>query len=904
MIPIPDLSPVSQSFTADVEAYLTQMDRLIAKNRDVIASIGEVQAAINDLEGKTVDIDLNVAGVTAQVDEIKELINGIDGKEVTVLVKYVSEGQPDAIQGALGGGDNAQGVMSDYLQALRDEAVAMNAERNAAAAMDAELNKLGEDGRNALDSLAEAYNLAWAESAKMTEEQANIAEGMLQDMHMFQDTSEAAGSLASRLGIVRTEQEAWNRAMADLEEETAKMISDTDHLSDSIGDGFAPAILRAMTASEQLENGLKKIEAPAQDASNAVKDLGTAAVDSIPSWFSWTRQLQTFGGALEMVLGKQVPLVTSIAAWHLVLDSVLEGTIALAGALIALGAAAAGMAPSMLDIYNHLVATRDVIEAFGVEVKPFNQWFLNLQHAMQTDSIELYGEALLDLGKANGTLATSIENVGQAIDRIGAKISASSSGATPTSRTRSPRARATPSNSGMRSGNLIVTINHLLLANTEIVHYVLDFVDAFTGALAAVTGFSARLNSFSWSLTGSCCGAACCPSFVINLGLVFLRPLAQIAAFVTGTKAANTALGELAATAEETGVAATPFQNPGAVLQDLLVAFVNVGLFFKTWAGGIATAMTEADGAVATGAAGMKAALSRWEMLSRDYCRHLQPSSPQLPPWGIWLTRECRQPVSAKSLGAALQAQVSGDNASQAILDTTAAIGKLNQQISTTTPAAMGQAATSAESFGVHFQAAGEEIEGTGAMFGKAIASVPEALSSWPALGHTITSSGDTFKSIVTGSGAATQAASQNINYYKGLIPQFTGAQPTLFKVAGATMQQNSVGCVQALGLMDAAGVTSGETFQEDMTQVEGLIQGYENNGELGDPIGNSINTITLQTEQQETEISQITGAWTNFINLVTGGKFTFVTVAQQVQGTMAAAGGAARRVSRSATER
>jgi flagellar hook-basal body complex protein FliE len=179
-------------------------------------------------------------------------------------------------------------------------------------------------------------------------------------------------------------------------------------------------------------------------------------------------------------------------------------------------------------------------------------------------------------------------------------------------------------------------------------------------------------------------------------------------------------------------------------------------------------------------------------------------------------------------------------------------------------------------------------------MFGKAIASVPEALSSWPALGHTITSFGDAFKSIVTGSGAATQAASQNINYYKGLISQFTGAQQTLFKVAGATMQQNSVGYVQALGLMDAAGVKSGETFQEDMTQVEGLIQGYKNLGVQGGALGNSINAITLQTEQQETEISKITGAWTNFITLVTGGESSFVTVAQQVQGTMAAAGGAA----------
>src|SRR5580698_8993147 len=120
------------------------MDRLIAKNAEAVASIKAIQDAINALDGKT----------------------------VIVTVKYVTEGQPDDLQAATqfvkqvtvpGGGDNALGVMSDYMQDLVDEAGKANA---AFDQLNQTTERLGEDGTEALSDLREALGLVSPQTAE------------------------------------------------------------------------------------------------------------------------------------------------------------------------------------------------------------------------------------------------------------------------------------------------------------------------------------------------------------------------------------------------------------------------------------------------------------------------------------------------------------------------------------------------------------------------------------------------------------------------------------------------------------------------------------------------------------------------------------------------------------------
>ena len=97
---------------------------------------------------------------------------------------------------------------------------------------------------------------------------------------------------------------------------------------------------------------------------------------------------------------------------------------------------------------------------------------------------------------------------------------------------------------------------------------------------------------------------------------------------------------------------------------------------------------------------------------------------------------------------------------------------------------------------------------------------------------------------------------------------------------------------------MDLAGVQASDSFSVALAKVEGLVTGYKNLGIQGGVLGSSINAVTLASEQQQSQVQGLTQAWTNFIDLVTGGESSLVTVVQQVQGTLAAAGGAATSLS------
>ena len=493
-----------------------------------------------------------------------------------------------------------------------------------------------------------------------------------------------------------------------------------------------------------------------------------------------------------------------------------------------------------------------------MEVKPFNEWFLNLQHAMQTQAIELYGEALLDLGKANGTLMTSIENVGQAIDRMGAKISEWVGTNTNFANTISKGAEYAK-DLGDILGNLIVIIDELIRADSGIVNFVLDFFNGFTKAIAAVLGFSEALDRLLLLTHGLLLWGGLLSSMLINIALLFLRPVANIASFVAGISSADTALGNLAEDA-------TPIQKMGAVFTDIAVAVVSSGLKIQGWASSVGEDMAEADGIFAKAGAGITGVLDGMgaateALLSQSWL-----------PWVAGIAAVVgayegfqKLGASARAAAAAVTSAVDSMTASGAIDNISSTIGNLNTKIAQV-PGVASDAKNAIGGLAEGYENAGDPVS---------------ALAGYTA--HFILG-------LVNGQ--------KSISAYQSAISNLTSQQKTLFQVAGDTMQQNGVTFVQALGLMDAAGVKAGESFSEDMTQVTGLIRGYENLGVQGNLLGNSINAITLSTEQQETEISKVTQGWTNFITLITGGESSLVTVAQQVQGTMAAAGGAASSLS------
>jgi hypothetical protein len=855
---MPELPKVSQDFTADATAYSDAIDEMITKNEELVTSIRNVQDAIDEMHGKTIDIGFDEDEIMEQLAYINEIIDDATrDRTVTILVKYVTEGNPEDVQAATelikqevipANNDNALGVTSDYMQDLVDEATKLNDVMN-------ETGTLGDEGAAALERLADEYDLAGSAASRLAAQERSLAAAFIEDKINSGDLAESADGVASKMGLAGEAADDLAAGYERLHNNTVFTADDMNVLNDAL----ARTVVDAEGVTRYIE-----------PAATATKALGQAAADSIPTWFSWTRQFQTFGGAAEMALGKMVPLVTSIAAWHLVLDSVAEGIIALSGSLIALSAAAVGLAPSFLDIYNHLTATRDQIEAFGIEIAPFNQWFLNLQHAMQTQAIELYGEALLDMGKAGSSTATAIENAGGAIDRMGAKISEWVGSNTDFAQTISKGADYAK-DLGDILGNLIVIIDELIRADSGVVNIVLTFARVFTGAIVAVLGFSETLDKVLLIGHAFLLWGGLLSSFLINLALVFLKPVAGILSFIAGTKSATVAIGEFEAAQSALAgeeIAANPLQKMGIVLQSLVVSLKGMGTAIATWAAEVGTSMAEAEGVVATGAAGIEGIIAVLDIV----------------PGIVWIAaiaagigylayQTTQASASTAAFISKLNESLGQMNISQqATQGMTDAVGQLDAKIAST------NVSSELQNWGGSWQHFGDDARGVITDMVSGIAS----LSSGNVIGG-LEKVGDAVKGIfVPGAGAAQQAKT-DISAYEQAISGLTSSQATLFKVAGATMQQNGMTFTQALGLMDAAGIKSGESFQEDMTQVNGLITGYKNLGVQGGLLGNSINAITLQTEDQESEISKITSAWTNFISLVTGGQSAFDTFGQQM---------------------
>ena len=536
--------------------------------------------------------------------------------------------------------------------------------------------------------------------------------------------------------------------------------------------------------------------------------------------------------------------------------------------------------PAGRDIYDRLKAIETVSSATGENIPPLSGKFKDLQDAMAPRAIELYGDALNALSGGNmGSLSKAITGVVDLLDKWGAEIDiwmGKSDGMSNAIQ----KGTGYLSQLGQFIANIVVAIQNLMKAEPGVAHFVLDFVDGFTKAFAILTGISPLLDKVALALHGVMLWGGLLASIFVNMAVGILKPISALGNLVTGTKAAQTAMGQLADDA-------TPVQKLQAIAEDIGSSFLAMGGNIKTWAVGIGADMAEAEGAVATGAAGIKGI---WEGLIGvlDIVPPVAWIAAIAAGVGYLAYQTTQASGSVKTFISQLQGSVGQMQASQAATSgITDAVGQLNAKIAST------NVSSELQNWGGSWQHLGDDARGVLTDMAQGIGDI----SSGSVLGG-LQKVGDAIKGIfIPGAGAA-QQATNDINAYKQAISGLTSSQKTMFQVAGTTMKDNQVTFTQSLGLMDLAGVKTSDSFQVALAKVNGLITGYKNLGIQGGYLGSSINAVTLQTEQQQSQVQQLAQAWTNFINLVTGGESSFVTVAQQVQGTLSAAGGAADQLS------
>jgi hypothetical protein len=153
----------------------------------------------------------------------------------------------------------------------------------------------------------------------------------------------------------------------------------------------------------------------------------------------------------------------------------------------------------------------------------------------------------------------------------------------------------------------------------------------------------------------------------------------------------------------------------------------------------------------------------------------------------------------------------------------------------------------------------------------------------WSHITEGLSDLGNAMNVIIGGSDQAFSAQAQNnINAYDGEISTLLGSQRNLFHETGNLMSQG-YSYTQALGIMDLAGVKAADSFALMNQKVQNLISGYKAMSVQGGILSNSVNAVNLATDIGDSKIAALTGAWTTFFDLVSGGENGLVSFEQAI---------------------
>lgn len=236
--------------------------------------------------------------------------------------------------------------------------------------------------------------------------------------------------------------------------------------------------------------------------------------------------------------------------------------------------------------------------------------------------------------------------------------------------------------------------------------------------------------------------------------------------------------------------------------------------------------------------------------------------------------------ASARSFINTLNSGLNSDSASTAIVAISTDIGQLNAKIAqASSPAQMAQLSGTWNALGSFGMAFSADFKATMADVGQGV----DQLAS----GHVISglaSFGDAVEGIFKPGQGQAQIVINNIAAYSAEIDKLTGQQAGLFTETGRLMQQG-YSYTQSLGLMDLAGVKTGDSLQLMNDKVTNLEKGYANTAAGAGMLGNAVNAVTFASLQQSSQVSALNSAWDGFFTTVSGGESGFEGFAQQTIG-------------------
>ena len=681
--------------------------------------------------------------------------------------------------------------------------------------------------------------------------------------------SGGAGTLGELTGLAAVMQalDANAGRLADAIMGLSPPEHDADEAARSLGSGISATGDAAASAIDRLTalagsatnaaDAAKYAYAATALAGIGVEQAASQAHSAYGAFGLLTKEITLFGGALgDLHMIGQIPL------WHILLDGILETTIGLTEATIALGVFAAAAAPAAEDIYTHIKSVDDVVHALGIDIPPVTGHFHDLAEAMAPQVVELYGGALNMMGQSGDALNKIVSNLVTGFDDWMAKLDEFSSKQSHTDGLVSAGADLLQQMSVVLD-DLGVAFYNLMKADPGTVHFLADvlqgaakLVEIFTEIPTPILYTTLALHSFL--LWGGLLGTG-----VSKL----LGPLASLSTALGGVGKEATAVSQLG--------------NDAGGLDKLKATLSDIGTGFSTFGTNIKTAASDAEGLGKVSAVAGTAVGGLGSKLAAIATSPWTWAAVAAASLGTLAYEFTQTSAAAQTFLANWNSVISNDSASQAILDTGTEIGQIYR---TQIPDAFKAASAGMKPFYTAFHQMTGDLTNS-----------PLSNTWFKNLGNAIADAGKAAVDYIPDL-VVSQQAENSVFAYTAAIVKLTGQQDQLFKAAGQLTAGQVKGIAatnnyaQALALMDLAGVKATDTYAQAEQKVQNLVAGYEAMSVQGGILSNSVDAITFSSEQQESKITDLTQAWTSFISMVTGGMSAFSTFETQMQGLDTAA--------------
>jgi hypothetical protein len=355
---MPELPKVSQDFEANAGPYLAGIEAMLAANERLIASIEEIQEAIDSLHGRDIEFDLNADDVLEQVAEIKEYLDGIpDHKTVLITI------------GETGDTGDAANAVNDLTDALN---------RNAEA-----WSRVEDVGRD--------YSVMMGETIA----DATATSGALERVF-----SVSEGGVAEQLSVA----EATKQVVDAMHEEAQATVDLHSGMAYTAADAalLGAALGSAVTDAAGATRAIAGVGAATADAGAIVASQGGA----IAGFFS------TWGTAIHWI----------VAGGSEILAVAIPATIALGAGALAAAEGAGWLADKMQGVFTATEATSSMLHQTTGSALGLKSSLQQAQTAADPGVYELLGAGLNIAKEAFGQFAQEGLDVVHVVDEFSAKM--------------------------------------------------------------------------------------------------------------------------------------------------------------------------------------------------------------------------------------------------------------------------------------------------------------------------------------------------------------------------------------------------------------------------------------------------------------------------------------------------